>query len=66
MGERLLSTKEESYNEELVSKNLKPSAQCVKAAKRAGVVLGKLSQAFHFLGIAIHLLDFTSNMFCLT
>jgi hypothetical protein len=48
MGEELLTTTEEWDIEVLVCNYLKPTAQCAKAAKTAGTVLGQLNQAFHF------------------
>ncbi len=31
-----------------VSSNLRPGAQCAKAARKASAVLGQISRAFHF------------------
>ncbi len=47
-GEQLPTTKEERDIGVLVSDNLKPSAQCAKAARMAGQVLGQLSRAFQY------------------
>jgi ribonuclease P/MRP protein subunit RPP40 len=47
-GEQLSTTKEERDIGVLVSDNLKLSAQCAKAARTAGQVLGQLSRAFHY------------------
>ncbi len=41
-------TKEEGDIGVRVSNNLKPSAQCKKAAQAANAVLGQLHRAFHY------------------
>jgi hypothetical protein len=47
-GTELGTTKEERDIGVMVSNNLKPSAQCHKAAKTAAAVLAQISRAFHF------------------
>ncbi len=47
-GVPLAVTTEEKDVGVLVSSNLKPSAQCAKAAKTAALVLGQIARAFHF------------------
>jgi hypothetical protein len=47
-GEKLQETTEERDIGVKVSNNLKPSAQCSKAAQTAGAVLGQLTRSFHF------------------
>ena len=42
------STTEERDVGVIVSSNLKPAAQCAKAAKTAGLVLGQITRAFHY------------------
>jgi hypothetical protein len=45
-GQKLDITKEEKDFGVIVSDNLKPAAQCAKAAKTALTVLGQISRAF--------------------
>ena len=47
-GQVLEKTTEEKDVGVMVSKNLKPSAQCVKAAKKANQVLGQMSRGLHY------------------
>ncbi len=47
-GTVLESTTEERDVGVIVSSNLKPAAQCAKAAKTAGLVLGQITRAFHY------------------
>ncbi len=47
-GEVLQVTEEEKDVGVTVSKNLKPSAQCARAARTATLILGQISRAFHF------------------
>jgi hypothetical protein len=47
-GVRLDTTKEERDIGVTVSSNLKPGAQCSKAAGSAATVLGQISRAFHY------------------
>jgi hypothetical protein len=47
-GKELEATCEEKDIGVAVTSNLKPSAQCAKAAKTAQTVLGQLSRAFHY------------------
>jgi ribonuclease P/MRP protein subunit RPP40 len=47
-GVKLEETEEERDIGVAVTKNLKPSAQCSKAAGRAAVVLGQLRRNFHY------------------
>jgi hypothetical protein len=47
-GQQLGVTEEERDIEVSVSRNLKPSAQCAKAAKTAQTVLSQVSRAFHY------------------
>ena len=47
-GSKLAATKEEKDLGVVMTSNLKPSAQCSKAARTAQAVLGQLSRAFHF------------------
>jgi hypothetical protein len=47
-GEQLLVTKEERDIGMMVSNKLKPLAQCTKAVRTAGAVLGQLARAFHY------------------
>jgi hypothetical protein len=47
-GQKLATTEEEKDIGVVVTKNLKPSAQCHKAATRATAVLSHLRKNFHF------------------
>jgi ribonuclease P/MRP protein subunit RPP40 len=47
-GQVLEETKEERDIGVIVSSNMKPKAQCLRAAKTAQTVLGQLSRAFHY------------------
>jgi len=47
-GERLAVTEEEVDVGITISKNLKPAAQCRKAARTAAAVLGQITRAFHY------------------
>jgi hypothetical protein len=47
-GQVLEETKEERDIGVIVSSNMKPTAQCLRAAKTAQTVLGQLSRAFHY------------------
>ncbi len=47
-GHVLEETKEERDIGVIVSANMKPTAQCMRAAKTAQTVLGQLSRAFHY------------------
>ena len=47
-GQQLEVTEEERDIGVTMSKNLKPSAQCAKAARTAQTVLAQISRAFHF------------------
>jgi hypothetical protein len=47
-GQQLGVTEEERDIGVSVSRNLKPSAQCAKAAKTAQTVLSQVSRAFHY------------------
>ncbi len=47
-NQTLDSTAEERDIGVMISENLKPAAQCAKAAKTAQGVLGQLTQAFHY------------------
>ncbi len=47
-GEKLASTTEERDVGVAVLADLKPSAQCTKAARTAAAVLGQISRAFHY------------------
>ena len=47
-GHVLEETKEERDIGVIVSSNMKPTAQCLRAAKTAQTVLGQLSRAFHY------------------
>lgn len=47
-GQELEKTKEERDIGVLVSNNLKPSAQCSKAATTAGCILGQIARSFHY------------------
>ena len=47
-GTALAETKEERDIGVVVSNNLKPTAQCKKAAQTANAVLGQIQRAFHF------------------
>ena len=47
-GVPLAVTTEEKDVGALILSNLKPSAQCAKAAKKAALVLGQIARAFHF------------------
>jgi hypothetical protein len=47
-GEKLSETKEEGDIGVTVSSNLRPGAQCAKAARTAGAVLAQISKAFHY------------------
>jgi ribonuclease P/MRP protein subunit RPP40 len=47
-GQILEETKEERDIGVIVSSNMKPTAQCLRAAKTAQTVLGQLSRAFHY------------------
>ena len=47
-GHRLATTKEERDIGVNITKNLKPSSQCKKAARTAQTVLGQLARAFHY------------------
>ncbi len=49
MSEQKLDTmEEERYIGVMVTKTLRPSAQCVKAARMVAIVLNQVSRAFHF------------------
>ena len=47
-GAQLARTEEERDIGVVVSDNLKPATQCIKAAQTANVVLGQILRAFHF------------------
>ena len=47
-GKPLETTEEENDIGVTMLKNLKPSAQCSKAARTAKAVLGQISRAFHY------------------
>ena len=47
-GQALETTEEERDVRVLMASNLKPAAQCAKAAQTASMVLGQISRAFHF------------------
>ncbi len=47
-GTKLCTTEEENDLGVAVTKNLKPSAQCSKAAGRAKAVLGQIRRNFHY------------------
>ena len=47
-GQQLASTEEEVDVGVTTSRNLKPAAQCNKAARTATAVLGQISRAFHY------------------
>jgi hypothetical protein len=47
-GQQLEVTEEEKDIGVIMSKNLKPSAQCAKAARTAQTVLSQVSRSFHF------------------
>jgi hypothetical protein len=47
-GQVLEETKEERDIGVIVSSSMKPTAQCMRAAKTAQTVLGQLSRAFHY------------------
>jgi len=47
-GQDLLTAEEETDVGVVIRKNLKPSAQCAKAARTAQAVLGQLARAFHY------------------
>jgi hypothetical protein len=47
-GQKLDITKEEKDLDVIISDNLKPAAQCAKAAKTAQTVLGQISRAFQY------------------
>ena len=47
-GETLGSTEEEKDIGVTVTSNLKPTAQCARAARTAQAVLGQISRAFHY------------------
>jgi hypothetical protein len=47
-GQRLDKTREEKDLGVIISDNLKPAAQCAKAAKTAQTVLGQISRAFQY------------------
>jgi hypothetical protein len=47
-GQKLDTTEEERDIGVMVTKNLRPSAQCAKAARTATTVLSQLRRAFHF------------------
>ena len=47
-GENLVVTEEERDIGVIVTDNLKPAAQCSKAARTAQAVLGQISRAFHY------------------
>ncbi len=47
-GQVLETTEEERDIGVMISANLKPAAQCAKAAKTAQAVLGQLARAFHY------------------
>ncbi len=48
LGQALETTEEERDVGVLMASNLKPAAQCAKAAQTASMVLGQISRAFHF------------------
>jgi hypothetical protein len=52
-GQKLETTKEEKDLGVIVSDNLKPAAQCAKAAKTAMTVLGQISRAFQYRDRAV-------------
>jgi hypothetical protein len=47
-GQQLEATREEKDLGVIVSENLKPAAQCAKAAKTAKTVLGQIARAFQY------------------
>jgi hypothetical protein len=47
-GQALVETEEEVDVGVTASKNLKPAAQCLKAARTAAAVLGQIARAFHY------------------
>ncbi len=47
-GQVLEETKEEKDIGVMVTSNLKPTAQCARAAKTAQTVLGQISRTFHY------------------
>jgi hypothetical protein len=47
-GQVLEETKEEKDIGVTVTSNLKPTAQCTRAAKTAQTVLGQISRTFHY------------------
>ena len=47
-GQTLTATTEERDIGVQITDNLKPAAQCTKAARRASVVLGQIARAFHY------------------
>jgi hypothetical protein len=47
-GTKLEVTKKERDLGVIISDNLKPAAQCAKAAKAAQTVLGQITQAFRY------------------
>ncbi len=47
-GQKLATTAEERDIGVTITENLKPTAQCAKAAKTAQMVLGQISKAFHY------------------
>jgi ribonucleases P/MRP protein subunit RPP40 len=55
-GQVLEETKEEKDIGVMVTSNLKPTAQCARAAKMAQTVLGQLSRTFHYRDRHIFLL----------
>jgi hypothetical protein len=63
-GHVLEETKEERDIGVIVSANMKPTAQCMRAAKTAQTVLGQLSRAFHYRDLCAstsNTCDHTSN-----
>ena len=47
-GQQLKTTEEERDLGVIMTRNLKPAAQCAKAAKKANMVLGQISRSFHY------------------
>ena len=47
-SQELSTTEEERDLGVLMTKNLRPAAQCAKAAKTANMVQGQISRSFHY------------------